>query len=64
VIRSLRSAFAILFRGPQNLKVAVQRLEQQGPLCAEVAEMLEFIRHSTRGVAFAPRRAPQPEALG
>jgi UDP-N-acetylglucosamine acyltransferase len=55
-IRSLRNAFAILFRGPQNLKIALERLEQQGPLSPEVAEMVEFIRSSKRGVAFAPRR--------
>lgn len=57
VIRSLRAAFAILFRGPQNLKIALERLHQQAPLSAEVAEMVEFIRRSRRGVAFAPRRA-------
>jgi len=57
VIRSLRNAFAMLFRGPQNLKIALEKVEQQGPLCAEVAEMLEFIRRSSRGVASAPRRS-------
>jgi UDP-N-acetylglucosamine acyltransferase len=55
VIRSLRHAFAMLFRGPQNLKIALEKLAQQGPLSAEVTEMVEFIRQSTRGVAFAPR---------
>jgi len=55
VIRSLRQAFAMLFRGRQNLKIALETLEQQGPLSAEVAEMVEFIRRSTRGVAVAPR---------
>ena len=57
VIRSLRQAFAMLFRGRQNLKIALETLEQQGPLSAEVAEMVEFIRRSTRGVAVAPRLA-------
>jgi UDP-N-acetylglucosamine acyltransferase len=61
VIRSLRNAFAALFRGPQNLKIALEKLEQQGPLSAEVVEMVEFIRQSIRGVAFAPRRAHDPE---
>jgi UDP-N-acetylglucosamine acyltransferase len=55
VIRTLRNAFAVLFRGAQNLKLAVERLEQQGPVSAEVSEMLEFIRRSTRGVALPPR---------
>jgi len=55
-IRSLRQAFAMLFRGPQNLKLALARLQQEGPLSAEVAEMVEFMRRSKRGVAFGPRR--------
>jgi UDP-N-acetylglucosamine acyltransferase len=61
VIGALRNAFATLFREPQNLKLAAERLEQQGPLCAEVAEMLEFIRQSKRGVAFGSRHAHQVE---
>jgi UDP-N-acetylglucosamine acyltransferase len=56
-IRSLRKAFATLFGNPQNLKIALERLQQQEPHSAEVAEMVEFIRCSKRGVAFAPRRA-------
>jgi UDP-N-acetylglucosamine acyltransferase len=55
-IRSLRQAFAILFRGPQNLKIALERLEQRAPLSTEVLEMVEFIRQSKRGVALAPRQ--------
>jgi UDP-N-acetylglucosamine acyltransferase len=61
VIRSLRNAFAMLFRGPQNLKIALEKLDRQGPLSAEVAEMLEFIRQSRRGVAFGPHRAHESE---
>ncbi len=55
-IRSLRNAFAILFRGRRNLKISVGQLQQQGPLSAEVVEMVEFILRSKRGVAFAPGR--------
>jgi UDP-N-acetylglucosamine acyltransferase len=61
VIRSLREAFAILFREPQNLKIALERLERQERLSAEVVEMIAFIRQSTRGVASAPRRTPHLE---
>jgi UDP-N-acetylglucosamine acyltransferase len=56
-IRSLRNAFVTLFRGPQNLKIALEKLQEQGPLSSEVNELVEFIRCSKRGVAFAPRRA-------
>jgi UDP-N-acetylglucosamine acyltransferase len=55
-IRSLRNAFAMLFGGPRNLALALDKLEQQGPLSAEVAEMVEFIRRSRRGVASGARR--------
>jgi UDP-N-acetylglucosamine acyltransferase len=61
VIRSLRNAFAVLFRVPQNLKIALGNLERQGPLSNEVAEMVEFIRQSTRGVASAPHRRHDAE---
>jgi UDP-N-acetylglucosamine acyltransferase len=60
-IRSLRKAFATLFRGSQNLKIALEKLQQQGPLSAEVTEMAEFIRRSRRGVAFAARQAHDAE---
>jgi UDP-N-acetylglucosamine acyltransferase len=59
-IRSLRNAFAMLFRAPHNLKIALDMLQQQAPLSAEVGEMIEFIRRSKRGVAFAPRRTHDP----
>jgi UDP-N-acetylglucosamine acyltransferase len=55
-IRSLRNAFAVLFRSSQNLQIALGILQRQGPLSAEVTEMVEFIRRSKRGVAFGPRR--------
>ncbi|HJU10536.1 MAG TPA: acyl-ACP--UDP-N-acetylglucosamine O-acyltransferase [Candidatus Binataceae bacterium] len=54
-IASLRKAFATLFRGARNLTHALQTLEQEGPLSIEVAELIEFIRSSKRGVAVAPR---------
>ncbi|MBV8774579.1 MAG: acyl-ACP--UDP-N-acetylglucosamine O-acyltransferase, partial [Deltaproteobacteria bacterium] len=55
-IRSLRNAFAILFRGRQNLQLALSKLQQQTSLTAEVLEMVEFIRRSKRGVAFGSDR--------
>ncbi len=60
-IRSLRNAFALLFGERHNLKLALQRLEQRTQPSAEVVEMVEFIRQSTRGVAFAPRRVREAE---
>jgi UDP-N-acetylglucosamine acyltransferase len=53
-IAPLRRAFTALFGRRGNLKLAIERLESAGPLSAEVAEMIEFIRASKRGVAFGP----------
>lgn len=51
-IRALREAYKTLFGQRQNLKTALDRLEQSAPLVEEVAEMVAFIRASKRGVAF------------
>lgn len=53
-IAALRRAFAALFGQRGNVKLALERLEAQGPLSAEVKEMIDFIRASKRGVAFGP----------
>jgi UDP-N-acetylglucosamine acyltransferase len=54
-IAALRRAFVALFGRRGNLKLAIERLEAAGPPSAEVAEIIEFIRASKRGVAFGPR---------
>jgi len=55
-IHALRHAFTTLFGTRQNLKLAVERFTKStdAPNCAEVTEMLNFIRASKRGVAFGP----------
>ncbi len=53
-IHALRHAFTALFGTRQNLKLAIERLEQSGELAPEVIEMVDFIRASKRGVAFGP----------
>jgi UDP-N-acetylglucosamine acyltransferase len=60
-IRALRATFMLLFGERQNLKAALARLEQAGPLTAEVAEMIAFIRASRRGVAFGMKQAGSGE---
>ena len=54
-IRALRSAFGLLFGTRRNLKNAIAELETAGELTPEVAELIEFIRQSKRGVAFGPK---------
>jgi UDP-N-acetylglucosamine acyltransferase len=55
-IASLRRAFKILFGTRRNLKLALAELaEQQAAATPAVAEMVEFIRASRRGIAFGPR---------
>ena len=55
-IHALRNAFTTLFGTRQNLKLAVERFTKSTDAfpCAEVTEMLGFIRTSKRGVAFGP----------
>jgi UDP-N-acetylglucosamine acyltransferase len=55
-IRAIRAAFRILFAGPTNMTAAVARVEADGPVTADVAYLLEFIRSSSRGVATGVRR--------
>jgi UDP-N-acetylglucosamine acyltransferase len=54
-IRALKAAFKILFHQRVNLKQAMQRVEAEVPLTAEVQYLLEFIRQSKRGVAMGPK---------
>jgi UDP-N-acetylglucosamine acyltransferase len=54
-IRAVRSAFRFLFLGRRNLKAAIDELLMRGPLTSEVAELVDFIRSSRRGVAFGPK---------
>jgi UDP-N-acetylglucosamine acyltransferase len=56
-IREVRQAFRILFTDRRNIKVALEDLLAQGPPGTEVAELIDFINASHRGVAFGPRRA-------
>lgn len=51
-IAALRRAFAHLFGRRQNLKLALQRLTAEQLAEPAVSEMVEFIRCSSRGVAF------------
>lgn len=54
-IAALRRVFTDLFGMRRNLAVALDELCAGGEMTAEVAEMVEFIRASRRGVAFGPR---------
>jgi UDP-N-acetylglucosamine acyltransferase len=54
-IIALRGAFKALFGERRNLKLATADLMAAGAMTSEVAEMVEFIRASRRGVAFGPR---------
>lgn len=62
-IRDLRHAFAVLFGERRNLTLAIERLIAAGNPSPEVAEMLQFIRASKRGVAFGPQHA-SPDVSG
>jgi UDP-N-acetylglucosamine acyltransferase len=53
-IHALRHAFTALFGARQNLKLAIERLEESADQTPEVIEVVDFIKSSKRGVAFGP----------
>ncbi len=55
-IRAVQRAFGTLFGTRRNLRAALAEVEAAEPMSAEVAELVAFIRASTRGVCFGPRR--------
>jgi UDP-N-acetylglucosamine acyltransferase len=50
VIEALQTSFRLLTRAKLNTSQAVERIRAEVPPCAEVDELLEFIRTSDRGV--------------
>jgi UDP-N-acetylglucosamine acyltransferase len=50
VVESLQTAMRLLTRSTLNTSQAVERIRAEVPPCAEVDELLEFIRASERGV--------------
>jgi UDP-N-acetylglucosamine acyltransferase len=54
-LAALRRAFKTLFGTRRNLSLALDELAGEDTATPEVAEMIEFIRASRRGVAFGPR---------
>ena len=50
VIEALQTSFRLLTRAKLNTSQAIERIRAEVPPCAEVDELLEFIRTSERGV--------------
>src|ERR1051326_4098118 len=50
VVESLQTAFRLLTRSQLNTTQAVERIRAEVPPCAEIDELLEFIRSSERGI--------------
>ena len=46
----LNKAFRLLTRAGLNTSQAIERIQAEVPACAEVEELIEFIRASERGV--------------
>src|ERR1700722_7779615 len=49
-VESLQTAFRLLTRSQLNTTQAIERIRAEVPACAEVDELIEFIRTSERGV--------------
>ena len=50
VVEALQTAFRLLTRSNLNTSQAIERIQAEVPPCAEVEELIEFIRASERGV--------------
>ena len=50
VVEALQTAFRILTRSQLNTTQAIERIQAEVPPCAELDELVEFIRASERGV--------------
>jgi UDP-N-acetylglucosamine acyltransferase len=50
-IRRIKESFSVLFRTGRNLSLALQEIEKREEWSAEVAELIDFIRASKRGVS-------------
>jgi UDP-N-acetylglucosamine acyltransferase len=50
VIEALQTSFRLLTRSKLNTSQAIERIRAEVPPCAEVDELLEFIRTSERGI--------------
>jgi UDP-N-acetylglucosamine acyltransferase len=62
-IRALQEAFKILFFQRGNMKQALERVEAEVTLTADVQYLLEFIRASKRGVAMGPKSPASSDEL-
>lgn len=60
-VRAVQRAFAVLFRTRRNLRAALAELAAP-PMTPEVAELIAFVRSSTRGVCMGPRRTATADA--
>ena len=50
IIESLQTALRLLTRSQLNTSQAIERIRAEVPACAELDELIEFIRSSGRGV--------------
>jgi UDP-N-acetylglucosamine acyltransferase len=62
-VQALKKAFKILFFQRGNMKLALERVEAEVPLTADVRYLLEFIRQSKRGVAMGAKSLPSSDEL-
>ncbi|MBV9127503.1 MAG: acyl-[acyl-carrier-protein]--UDP-N-acetylglucosamine O-acyltransferase, partial [Verrucomicrobia bacterium] len=50
IVRALKEAYRIIYRSKLNTKQALERLETELGIFAEVQQLLTFIRESKRGI--------------
>jgi UDP-N-acetylglucosamine acyltransferase len=61
VVTAIRGAYRCLLQSRLNASEAIARLESEGPLVPEVADLVAFIRSSERGVILKRRRRSEAD---
>jgi UDP-N-acetylglucosamine acyltransferase len=56
IIEELNRAFKILFNEGLTLKHSLEKIEKEIPQGKEIAHLVDFIRHSERGIAHSCRK--------
>src|SRR5436305_6147078 len=49
-IKTIKEAFRLIYRSKFNTRQAVEAIQQELPACAEIAQIVEFIQSSERGI--------------
>jgi UDP-N-acetylglucosamine acyltransferase len=49
-IKAIKEAFRLIYRSKYNTRQAIEAIQQELPVSAEITQILEFIQSSERGI--------------